>query len=318
MDRRLFGRGAAQSVLAGVALVAAGEAMAERDSRLPPPADPPLPTGAESRFATVNGIRMHYVVAGQGPTVILLHGWPQTWFAWHGQIERLARRFRVVAADLRGTGLSEVTPSGYDKRTIAEDIRALIGHLGVPQAHVVGHDMGGKAAYILAHLHPGVVSKLVLVDCLLPGTENMDALRGGAWHYGFHMAPDFPEMLTKGRERDYIAAQIRAWSHRKDAIGEDAITVFAAHYAQPGRMTAGFNYYRALREDAPLAAELRGRRLPMPVMAVAGRQSGGSRLADSLRAEAPSLTSVIIDDCGHFVAEEAPDPFAKAVETFLA
>ena len=128
-----------------------------------------LPAGATSHFAQINGIRLHYVSIGSGPVVILLHGWPQTWFAWHGLMPHLATRFRVIAPDLRGTGLSERTKSGYDKRTIAEDVRALIVHAGVTQAHVVGHDMGGKAAYVLAHLYPEIVAKLVLVDCLLPG-----------------------------------------------------------------------------------------------------------------------------------------------------
>jgi pimeloyl-ACP methyl ester carboxylesterase len=131
--------------------------------------------------------------------------------------------------------------------------------------------MGGKAAYMLAHLHPECIEKLVLVDYLIPGTENMDALRGGAWHYGFHMAPDIPEMLTKGREREYIAAQIRAWSYRKDAVAEASIGEFARHYASLGGMTAGFNYYRALRGDAELAASFEGRRLDMPVLAIGGR-----------------------------------------------
>ncbi len=276
-----------------------------------------LPEGATSRFAQINGIRMHLVEMGQGPVLILLHGWPQTWFAWRGVMPRLAPRFRVVAPDLRGTGLSERTASGYDKRTIAQDIHALIDSLGVGQAHLAAHDMGGKAAYFLAHLHPEVVSKLALVDCLVPGTENLDALRGGAWHYGFHMAPETPEMLTKGRECYYIRAQIKAWSHSKDAIGEDAITEYASHYATPGGMTAGFNFYRALRVDVPFAATLLDQQLTMPIMAIAGQYGVGERLADALRRKTKDLASVIAPDCGHFVAEEAPEFFRDHLEKFL-
>lgn len=261
---------------------------------------------------------MHYVALGSGTLVLLLHGWPQTWFAWHDAMPRLAERFRVVAPDLRGTGLSKRTEGGYDKRTIAEDLRALVAHLGVTQAHIVAHDMGGKAAYVLAHLHPEIVSKVVLVDCLVPGTENTDVLRGGAWHYGFHMAPGIPEMLTQGRERAYIAAQIRAWSHKKDAITEAAISEFARYYATPGGMTAGFNYYRALREDAQFVATLRGRKLKMPVMAISGRYGVGDKLAQALRDESPSLTSVVAEESGHFVAEEVPDFFVDQVERFLS
>lgn len=277
-----------------------------------------LPPGGQSRIAEVNGIRMHYVRAGSGPLVLLLHGWPQTWFAWHAIMPRLASQYTVIAPDLRGCGLTERTEGGYDKKTIAQDLRALIAEAGFERAHVVGHDMGGKAAYVLAHTDPGAVAKLVLVDCLLPGTENMDALRGGAWHYGFHMAPDFPEVLTKGRERAYIAAQIRAWSHKKSAISDAAIDEYARHYSGPGGMTAGFNYYRALREDAPFVAPFLGRPLAMPVLAIAGRFGVGPKLADALAPQASRLTRVIAEDSGHFVAEESPELFVAELTRFLA
>lgn len=277
----------------------------------------PLPPGAESRFATLNGVRLHYVIAGSGPALVLLHGWPQTWFSWSETMRTFADCFTVIAPDLRGLGLSERIASGYDKRNVADDIKALIDHEAGGRAAVVGHDMGGKAAYVLAHLHPDSVSRLVLVDCLLPGTENADALHGGAWHYGFHMAPDIPEMLTAGRERDYIRAQIRAWSHRKDAVPETSVIEYARHYATPGGMTAGFDYYRALPRDAALMASFGERKLAMPVLAVAGRQSVAGRLGSALRDRAEFLNEVLVEACGHFVAEEAPGPFHEAVRRFL-
>lgn len=281
-------------------------------------ASTPLPDGATSRIASVNGIKMHYVVMGSGPALLLLHGWPQTWFAWRDVMPRFANQFTVIAPDLRGNGLSELTASGYDKKTIAEDLRSLIEHSGAAKAHIVAHDMGGKAAYVLAHLHPQVVDKLVLVDCLVPGSENMDALKGGAWHYGFHMAADVPEMLTRGREREYIRAQIKAWSRQQNAISEASITEFARRYSEPGRMKAGFNYYRALREDAPLVATLRGRKLSMPIMTIGGQYGVGTKLAEALKDEATNLTSVVAKDSGHFVAEEVPDLFVEHVQKFLA
>ncbi|CCJ07241.1 alpha/beta fold hydrolase [Methylocystis sp. SC2] len=318
MERRAFLLGA--STLAVGATASASPTASETSS--PAAADDgggaPLPKGGESRFARVNGVTLHYVRVGVGPHVVLLHGWPQTWFAWRGAMERLCARFTLIAPDLRGLGLSERTAAGYDKQTIAGDIRALIDAAAGGRAHVVGHDMGGKAAFMLAHSHPEHVDRLVMVDCLVPGTENMDSLRGGAWHYGFHMAPDFPEMLTKGRERDYIAAQIRAWSHRKDAVPDAAITEFARHYASEGGMTAGFNYYRALKDDAAAAASLKGRKLDMPVLAIAGRHGVGERLADALRPQATNFSSVIVEDSGHFVADEAPAQFCAQLEEFLS
>lgn len=315
IERRDFLLAASRMAVAGAALMRTGSATAAPN---PSRAVAPLPSGGASRFARVDGVTLHYVVVGSGPPAVLLHGWPQTWFAWQATMERLSRRFTLIAPDLRGVGLSERPPTGYDKRTIAEDIRALIARAAGGRAHVVGHDMGGKAAYMLAHLHPESVDRLVLVDCLVPGTENMDASRGGAWHYGFHMAPDIPEMLTKGREREYIAAQIRAWSFKKDVVDEAAISEFARHYASPGGMTAGFAYYRALREDAALAASFEGRGLEMPVLTIAGRHGVGARLADALRGRARDLTSVIADDSGHFVADEAPDFFCDQLERFLS
>lgn len=303
MERRTF--------LAAVASAAAlRPALAERA--------PTPPAGGASRFVEANGVRLHYVVAGSGPAVVLLHGWPQTWFAWKETMERLAARFTLIAPDLRGVGLSQRPSAGYDKTTIAADVAALIAEVAGGRAHVVGHDMGGKAAFMLAHLHPERVEKLVLVDCLIPGTENMDAAHGGAWHYGFHMAPEIPELLTQGRERDYIAAQIRAWSHEKDAVSAAAIAEFARHYATPGGMAAGFAFYRALPDDARVAASLAGKRLAMPVMTIAGRQGVGARLADAIRPQASDLTAEIAEDSGHFVADEAPDFFCDRLARFLA
>ena len=184
--------GAMASAVATAAPAGMAEASQARNTERPMPPSL-LPPGASSRFTTANGIRMHYIIAGSGPAVLLLHGWPQTWYTWAETIRVLSDRFTVVAPDLRGTGLSERTASGYDKRTIASDLSDLIDTVAGGSAHVVAHDMGGKAAYVLALLQPERVRKLVLVDCLVPGTENTDALHGGAWHYGFHMAAIVPQ-----------------------------------------------------------------------------------------------------------------------------
>jgi pimeloyl-ACP methyl ester carboxylesterase len=275
-----------------------------------------LPKGAESQFAKVNGIRLHYVKMGDGPLLILLHGWPQTWYEWHKVMPALASQFTVVAPDLRGLGLSEKTQAGYDKHTIANDVADLIKHLGEGPAMVVGHDMGGKVAYVLSLLYPELVIKLILVDCMPPGTENMDPAKGGMWHYGFHMAAEFPEMLTKGREREYIAAQMTHWLHQKDAITQDALDEYAKHYASPGGMTAGFNYYRTLPEDAKFVAAYANRKFAMPILTVAGRYGVSDNLIKAMIPKADNLKGVIAQESGHFVPEEAPTFLTEQIMNF--
>ncbi len=265
-----------------------------------------LPKGAESQFAQVNGIRLHYVKMGAGPLLILLHGWPQTWYEWRKVMPALASKFTVVAPDLRGLGLSEKTQTGYDKHTIAHDVAALIQHLGERPAIVVGHDMGGKVAYVLSLLYPELVTKLILVDCMPPGTENMDPAKGGMWHYGFHMAAEFPEMLTKGREREYISAQMATWLYQKDAITQNALDEYAKHYASPGGMTAGFNYYRTLLDDAKFLTAYTDRKFAMPILTVAGRYGVSDNLFKAMMQKADNLKGVIAEESGHFVPEEAP------------
>ncbi len=271
-----------------------------------------------NHFAKVNNVRLHYLEKGKGPLVILLHGWPETSLEWNKTIHALSNQYRVVAPDLRGLGLSERTPDGYDKKTIAADIKALIDYLGEKKAIVIGHDMGGKVAYIMAHLYPQSVEKLVLVDCLIPGTENADVLHGGAWHYGFHMASNFPEMLTQGREKEYIRAQIKTLSFKKDAISESVIDEYAKHYSTPGGMTAGFNYYRALKEDAAFAKTFENKKLLMPVFAISGQHGVKDKLAKALEKNSPALKFIIVEESGHFVAEEAPEIFNAEILKFLA
>jgi pimeloyl-ACP methyl ester carboxylesterase len=277
----------------------------------------PRASSVNSRLANVNGIKMHYRVVGSGPAMVMLHGWPETSFCWHKVLPRLARKFQIFAPDLRGTGLTERTADGYDKRTLANDVIALLDHLRLSAVYLVGHDMGGKVAYMLAHLKPAAVSKLVLVDCSPPGMENMDVAHNGLWHYGFHMARDFPEMLTKGREREYITAQIRHMSHQKDAISDATIAEYTRHYARHGGMTAGFNYYRTLLVDAEDAASFRDQKLSMPVLTIAGKYSAGASMHPKVQMQSIDSVGVIVDDCGHFVAEEQPEKFCEHLEHFF-
>lgn len=276
-----------------------------------------LSKSAESYFVRVNGIRMHYATMGCGPLVILIHGWPETSYEWREVMPLLAKNFKVVAPDLRGLGYSEKTATGYDKLTIANDIAALISSLHQGPAFVVGHDMGGKVACFLALLHPELVKKLVLVDCLIPGTENTDPMHQGSWHYGFHMAPEFPEMLTQGREKKYITAIIQGWLYNKRAVSQKTFDQYAKCYRASGGMTAGFNYYRALPQDAAFLSAHNNLQFKMPVMTIAGRYGVGNKLYNEVKKHSSSVKNVIIEESGHFVPEEAPDVLAKQLRDFF-
>ena len=198
--------------------------------------------------ARVNDVMIHYVIAGQGEPVVLLHGWPQTWYEWRKIIPALAARYTVIAPDMRGIGDSSRPVSGYDKRTVADDIYQLVRKLGHEKIFLVGHDWGGPVAYAYAVAHPADVRKLVILDVGIPGksTERAFPFRsGGVWHMQFHNVRDLPEALVAGRERIYLTWFYRT-AYNPTAIGEEDIDEYVRCYSAPGAMRAGFEYYRAV------------------------------------------------------------------------
>lgn len=200
----------------------------------------------------VTGARLHYVTAGAGDPVLLLHGWPQTWYAWRHVIPRLATRYSVIAPDMRGFGDSSKPAGGYDKMTVARDLRELVHALGHRSVFLVGHDMGGQVAYPYAAQWPEEVRALVYIESSLPcfGQEElMDVANGGSWHFGFNMAGDIAEELVRGRER----LLIEHWMKRSGVgavdpttVADDALDRYAHALAQPGGLRASFAYYRAI------------------------------------------------------------------------
>lgn len=271
------------------------------------------------------GLRLHYVTAGQGPrTVVLLHGFPQTWWEWRLVIPALAERgFRVVAPDYRGAGYSWRPPAGYDKQTMAEDIhRLLSAHLGIEgPVVVVGHDIGLMVAYAYAQAHRGRVSHLVVADAPLPGTAVFDRLRADprVWHFAFHGARDVPEMLVAGRERQYLQAFFNARIANPAAISETDLDVYASAYSAPGAMRAGFELYRAFDQDAEdnRAVLRRNGTLDIPVLAVGGAMSTSGPLVEQMMREvAQNVTGARIPRTAHWIPEENPEAFTSAVLEF--
>ncbi len=281
----------------------------------------------QHHYAEVGEVMLHYVTAGSGPPLVLLHGWPQTWYEWRDVIPKLAKQFTVIAPDLRGLGDSSRPLSGYDKRTVANDIWQLVHHhLGHKTFHLTGHDWGGPTAFALASTHPDAITKLAIIDVVIPGDGGEFSEGGKRWHHQFHITPDLPEALVQGRERIYLQWFYQTFAYRPGAIDDTALDEFVRTYSQPGALRAGFNFYRAIAEDAKVNAELlaTGFRLPMPVLAVGGGVSyphgrgRGSDVEASMRRVADNVTGHVIAECGHFVPEEQPDQLAKLMLEFFA
>ena len=267
--------------------------------------------------ASVNGIQMHYVIGGQGDPVVLLHGWPQTWYEWHKVMPALAKNYTVIAPDLRGLGDSSKPATGYDGNTTAEDIYQLVSQLGLNQKiYLVGHDVGVQTAYSYAAVHPNNVSKLVILDVPLhgffpPGTEDC------CWWFSFHQTPDIPEMLTDGKEREYLSWFYRL-AYNPEAISAADINKYVSHYSAPGGMRAGFEYYRAFSINEEQNKEHANVKLPMPVLALGGEYSFGTAALDSMKSLATDVRGGVVPLSGHWIAEERPDFLVKQLASFFS
>ncbi len=236
------------------------------------------------------GLRLHYVTAGEGErTVVLLHGFPQTWWSWHRVIPALVEAgLRVVAPDYRGAGHSWRPAGGYDKRTMARDIHRLLReHLAIQGPVIlVGHDIGLMIAYAYAQAYRTEVSNLVVMDAPLPGTTVFDRLRSDprVWHFAFHGARDVAEMLVAGRERLYLQAFLNARIFDSSAISEGDLDIYSSAYGAPGAMRAGFEVYRAFDRDVEdnRNALKRNGKLTVPVLAVCGTISNSGPLVEEM------------------------------------
>jgi len=283
-----------------------------------------MTVNAQGEIADVNGIRMHYVRTGEGPFVLLLHGWPQTWYMWRKLIPVLAERFTVIAPDLRGYGLTDKPPSGYDKRTMAADLRALARHCGAERVALVGHDRGARVAHRYALDHPDEVDRIVVLD-IVPTREMFlrtdTVLARGYWHWFFHLQPDLPELLVGDRIELYLRYFFERWTVHRPGV-EEAIPVYVQAYSRPGALRAGFDDYRATFPDDIAdddASKDAGERLRMPLLALWGGTGLTGRLPvlDIWREYAEDVRGQAIEDCGHFLPEERPETVNRLVREFL-
>jgi pimeloyl-ACP methyl ester carboxylesterase len=271
-----------------------------------------------SRFAVVDGVKLHYMTAGHGTPLILLHGYAETSLMWKPIIPTLAVRFTVIAPDLPGIGDSDIPTDGLDMKSAAVRIHDLAKSLGVQKAEVVGHDIGLMVAYAYAAQFPAEVTKLVLMDAFLPGVPGWEAVYNNPniWHFRFN-GPT-PEALVQGRERTYFDYFWNDFAADKNhSIPEADRKTYAAAYARPGRMHAGWAYFVSFLQAAKDFAQLSQPKLTMPVLAIGGEKSLGDALGQQARLVGTDVTVVVLKDTGHWVLEERPKETNEALEKFL-
>ena len=270
--------------------------------------------------ATVNGVTLHYLQAGEGDTspVVLLHGYAETSHMWRPLMPKLADRHVVIAPDLRGAGASSKPDGGYDKKTLAQDIHALVASLGYRKVKIVGHDIGLMVAYAYAAQYPDEVESIVLMDAFIPGVGDWTKvwLLRDLWH--FHFYGETPLKLVDGRERTYFE---HFWNDfaadRTRSIPEADRQFYAKEYARPGGMRAGFEYFRNFEQDAKDFAGFAQTKLTMPMLVLSGEKAGGQFLIDQGRMVDDNVEGVIIQGSGHWLMEEAPGQTIPALVAFL-
>jgi pimeloyl-ACP methyl ester carboxylesterase len=274
------------------------------------------------QYAELEGLRMHYVRAGEGPdVVVLLHGWAQTWYEWRHIIPGLARRYTVIAPDLRGLGDTGKPKSGYDKKTLAGDIHRLVRHLGFERVFLVGHDFGMAVAYAYANEYPQEARALALMEYMLPGFGGelgMHVTRnGGRWHLVFHAKCELAAMLIQGKEREYLSWFYRTFSYDKSAIGERDIDEYVRCYAAPGAMGTSLEYYRTLFDDEDQNRLYGKTKLAMPLMALGGATNMGDRVMKMMQPLAEKVSGGAVERAGHWIPEERPDYLLAELPKFF-
>ena len=288
---------------------------------------PNLPDGFAgtftSRYVDTGGLRQHVVTGGEGPPLLLMHGWPQTWYAWRLVMPALARGFSVVAPDQRGTGLSGKPADGYDTGTLAADLVALMDALGHQRFAMAGHDVGMWLGYALAADHPGRLDRLAVAETPLPGVTPSPPLFANAhlndalWHFAFNRLAEVNDQLVTGREEIYFGWQFASKAAMKlpDYAVRHYVDTLAA---SPEALHASFAIYRALETTIAQNQRRMQRRLSLPVLGIGGQYSLGDQVADTMKLAADDVQTLVIPGCAHWVAEQAPEALLAALTAFLA
>jgi len=289
---------------------------------------PNLPAGFTdtftSRYVDTGDVRLHAVTGGDGPPLLLVHGWPQTWYAWRMVMPALARDFSVVAVDQRGIGLSDKPQDGYDTATLADDLVALMDALGHPRFALYGTDVGMPIAYALAADHPDRVDRLAVSEAPLPGISPSPPLflppllNARLWHLAFNQLPTINEQLVTGREDIFFGAEFDA------SAGTHKLPDYAVKYyidtlaADADHLRGSFGFYRAIPAITAQNEQRKTRRLTLPVLAIGGEESSGEGPGNTMKLVADDVRTTVLAGSGHWVAEQAPDQLLAALTEFLA
>jgi len=281
-------------------------------------------TEPEHHTIGVKDIHLHYLRAGEGDPVVLLHGWPQTCGAWRRVIPALADRFTVIAPDLRGFGDSAMPATGYDTDNVADDVHELTRRLGFERVHLVGHDWGAVAAYSYASQWPQAVRTLSIFEMVMPGFGIMEGAMapqpGGnfLWHMGWQSVPDIPFALLQGREELYLRWFFQHYAYDPEAVSAEDIAVYVRAMTQVGALRAGLEYYKSFFVSAEQNERHKQRPLEIPVAAWAGEACLGPLTKQCMElATAGEVQGGVIERCGHWIGEERPDFVAARLLEFF-
>ena len=289
---------------------------------------PNLPAGFTdtftSRFVDTGDLRLHAVTGGDGPPLLLVHGWPQLWYAWRMLMPALARDFSVVAVDQRGIGLSDKPHDGYDTGTLASDLVKLMDALGHQRFALYGTDTGMPIAYALAADHPDRVDRLAVSEAPLPGISPSPPLllppplNARLWHLAFNQLPDINEQLVTGREDIFFGAEFDASAGTHKLPGDVVRYYIDTLAADRDHLRGSFGFYRAIPATSAQNEQRKTRRLTIPVLAIGGEQSGGEGPGSTMKLVADDVHTMVLAGSGHWVAEQAPEPLLAALTEFLA
>ncbi|HEX4487206.1 MAG TPA: alpha/beta hydrolase [Terriglobales bacterium] len=268
--------------------------------------------------ADVDGIKIHYMIAGHGPAILLLHGYAENSLMWKPLIPKLSDKFTVIAPDLPGIGESSIPSDGLDMKTAGTRMHDFVKSLGIDKAEVVGHDIGLMVAYAYAAQFPSETTKLVEMDAFLPGVEGWEPIYNNPamWHFRFN--GETPELLVKGRERTYFEHYWNNFAADKNhSIPEADRKAYAAAYARPGYMRAGWSYFVSFPQAAKDFAVLAQTKLTMPVLSIGGEKSLGEALGAQMKLVATDVTVIVLPGTGHWLMEERPSETMDALVKFL-